>query len=211
MRMRSVPVALGLFMTLLGSSVAVAEWAIAFGQGANRHWAYGSDHSRADQATAQAIAMAGCRRHLSTCRIIYSGRNGCVALAVGRHTNGYGYAWGESLGAALSSAMQQCISSNPTGCNIKEQFCDRSNNFQERATTEAERQAFEAAVTQGRLNRDQQRARQATSPGGRSQQQAGPACSRQIDYDACMRGAGCGTRGVYNAHCNGYCRSQFCR
>jgi hypothetical protein len=202
-------VVLALVITLLGSSAAMAEWALAFGQGANRHWGSGSAYDRADQATARAFALAGCRQHGLTCRIIFEGRNGCVALAVAKHTNGYGSGRGDSLGAALAGAMQSCVSANPTGCEIKIQFCDRTGNFQERKTTAAERQAFDAAVTQGRLNRDQQRVRESMSP-GRRPQQTGPACSRQIDYDACMRGAGCGTRGVYNAHCNGYCRSQFC-
>jgi hypothetical protein len=35
-------------------------------------------------------------------------------------------------------------------------------------------------------------------------------CSRPIDYDACMRGAGCGVHGVWNANCDSFCRSQFC-
>ena len=55
-------------------------------------------------------------------------------------------------------------------------------------------------------------ARGYTAPSDRPVVPATPsgACSRPIDYDACMKGAGCGIPNQWNANCDSFCRSQFC-
>lgn len=211
------------------STAARAEWAIAFAQGSGAAWSEGASWDAATRQIAISSAMSSCSKKLGGCFIVHQGSNGCVALAIQDGGNGWGAARRDSLGGALSAAMDGCVKNSPLGCSIKVQFCDRSSGFQEAKTTEAEKQAYEAALERARLNRVRKQAEGngddddddsttflnefarglrgnggALSPGERAPQFA---CLRPGDYEACIRQGATGRGGGGPT----FCHHQFCQ
>jgi hypothetical protein len=199
-----------------------AEWAIAFAQGDGDGWAEGASWNAVTRQLAVNSAMASCSQKGSACSVAGQGENGCVALAVQDGGNGWSWARRESLGAAISVSMVACVKSNPLGCTIKVQFCDRTNGFQEVPTTRADREAFNAAVEQARLNRAREQVQQqsiqsldqiinafvggASGALGPSERAPQFACRRPVDYEACIRQGVTGRGGGGPS----FCHQQFC-
>jgi Domain of unknown function (DUF4189) len=139
----------------VSSTTAHAEWALAVSQTSDGAWAQGNGFNYDDRDVATNTALSACEPHGSYCKIIAEGTNGCVAFSVAFEGNGYTWAKRSSLGAALTAAMVGCTKSNPTGCQIQAQFCDRTNNFKEENMTAADKAKFEEAVESARLYRAQ--------------------------------------------------------
>jgi hypothetical protein len=203
------------------SSIARAEWAVAFGQNDGGHWGEGSSWNANERVRATNSALANCAQEIDSCKIISQGTNGCVALAVQNGGNGWSITRRTSLGAAISASMVNCVDRNPLGCSIKAQFCDRTDGFQEEAVTPEDKRAYDAAIERANQNRAQQQMQQLTVQtlesfvsgltGGSARpapSENGPAfsCRRPVDYEACIR------QGV-TGHGGGgpqYCSQQFC-
>jgi len=97
------------------------QGAIAYDQ---NNCAWGASWNYADQAQAQAKAMAECNH--AGCRVLAQiGPNQCGALAATPNCKGWGWATRPTRAAAELGAMEECQGANSGQCTVRVSDCDR--------------------------------------------------------------------------------------
>lgn len=182
-----------LALVLIGITIptkrAKAEWAIAFSQGVNGAYAWGTAYNKDSEEEAVNQALRYCTQWGGMrCRVIQRGENGCASLATtGMSNNGWGVARRDSDEDARVDAINSCQSANPQHCYIRTAFCDTTAGFE--PTPDSDSAFIPPIVAESETAPKR--------PTGHS-----VVCRQKADYDACI--------GPSQRHGEAYCRQMFC-
>lgn len=117
--MKRLILSLACGLSLLAPLPAMAAWAVA--QSVPGGKPFVERFNLPDSASAD--ALAACRQHYQSCKVVASGRDGCVAIATTGSKWGVGKAG--SKPRAHAAALKACDALGAGSCRVEEDFCGR--------------------------------------------------------------------------------------
>jgi len=123
----SAAVCAGIFLTV----AALSAWPAGAQQ---NHWAAiavspstlgaGASHAQASQADAESLALHACQVNgVKDCKVVNSGVNDCVALAMTMHPNRYFNGSGPTREGAAANALAECTKAGGSDCFVELSPC----------------------------------------------------------------------------------------